>query len=456
MPINSYIPPQLMSPVDGSLLANEDATGHLGDPEQAQSTNIQRLNSHSSQASDRRRRGSSLGNFFSSFTSTLRQQGLQLNPQQNPQLNAQASMSTSPGLIPHTSSSASLASSFNGTTSNLSHQPSNMTMRPSLPDSRRSSTTTGNQATTGISSQSLSLAMSPTVTDIQDINVLNRSSSSLNRRNSTGQDLVQTDELMDTMDDIYEESEELARTRHNSTLVTPLLEESVAEKREADGSFSIRLTPYIDHSSSSPALYFSPLIRKLKPGLKLPIGRYTDRNREAVQAPPGSSAPVVFKSKVVSRTHLEIFVDDNGVWFIKDLKSSSGTFLNHIRLSPAGIESEDRVISDGDILQLGMDFRGGSEEIYRCVKVRVELNKSWKRKTHKFNKDAHKKLLGEETECCICLNDLRVGDSIFISPCSHSWHYKCVRPLLVKNYPQFHCPNCRAITDLEEDDDDED
>lgn len=34
-------------------------------------------------------------------------------------------------------------------------------------------------------------------------------------------------------------------------------------------------------------------------------------------------------------------------------------------------------MNDGDIVQLGIDFKGGEEMIFRCVKIRVELNKGW-------------------------------------------------------------------------------
>jgi hypothetical protein len=36
-----------------------------------------------------------------------------------------------------------------------------------------------------------------------------------------------------------------------------------------------------------------------------------------------------------------------------------------------------------------------------------------------------------------------------VAPCSHVWHYKCIRPLIEKEYPIFLCPNCRGIADLE-------
>lgn len=41
--------------------------------------------------------------------------------------------------------------------------------------------------------------------------------------------------------------------------------------------------------------------------------------------------------------------------------------------------------------------------------------------------------------------------SLFVAPCSHVWHYKCIRPLIEKEYPCFLCPNCRAVADLDRD-----
>lgn len=46
---------------------------------------------------------------------------------------------------------------------------------------------------------------------------------------------------------------------------------------------------------------------------------------------------------------------------------------------------------------------------------------------------------------------LQPCQSLFVAPCSHVWHYKCIRPLVEKEYPTFLCPNCRAIADLERD-----
>lgn len=242
---------------------------------------------------------------------------------------------------------------------------------------------------------------------------------------------------------------------------------------DKDGTYLIRLTPLIDHSSTASGLYFSPVIRKMKPSTSISIGRYTEKNKSAAHAPQGSSAPIVFKSKVVSRTHALFQCNNDGQWFLKDCKSSSGTFLNHIRLSPASQELTLMPLIDGDIIQLGMDYRGGTEEVYRCVKMRCEFNKSWQRKVNQFNLAIHKKLqnlaIGPEastdpienalhsatkdelSECAICLLKLEPCQALFISPCSHSWHYKCIRPIIIKSYPQFYCPNCRSMCDLETD-----
>lgn len=260
--------------------------------------------------------------------------------------------------------------------------------------------------------------------------------------------------------------------------------------KDKDGYFSVRLTPLIDHSSSNSGLYFAPVIRKAKCNKAISIGRYTEKNKASACAPQGSDAPIVFKSKVVSRTHALFQCNEDGQWFVKDCKSSSGTFLNHIRLSPASQESSLMPLIDGDIIQLGMDYRGGTEEVYRSVKMRCEFNKSWQRKVNQFNLQMHQKLKNLSvqnhspdisdnnqfglngqldnnpindalqkdglSECAICLLKLEPCQALFISPCSHSWHYKCIRPIIIKSYPQFYCPNCRSMCDLETDIEDED
>ncbi|KAI1431220.1 SMAD/FHA domain-containing protein [Xylaria sp. CBS 124048] len=230
---------------------------------------------------------------------------------------------------------------------------------------------------------------------------------------------------------------------------------------------SIRLSAFYDPRSNRPSLSFTPVARTLPTGREIiRVGRYSERENNApVPMNTPSAAPVGFKSKVVSRRHCEFWFE-KGKWFVKDVKSSSGTFLNHIRLSAPGTESKPYPINDGDIVQLGIDFKGGEEMIYRCVKMRVELNRGWQAKPNTFNMATHKRLRdltatgasataspsesAHAQDCSICLNAIAPCQSLFVAPCSHTWHYKCIREMLHgPSWPIFMCPNCRATADLD-------
>ncbi|KAI0659082.1 hypothetical protein C8Q70DRAFT_148684 [Cubamyces menziesii] len=220
----------------------------------------------------------------------------------------------------------------------------------------------------------------------------------------------------------------------------------------------IRLVPHIDSRRS---LRFDPISRDVREGdPPLRIGRFTDRSGLGLAAANAmGSNKLAFKSKVVSRAHAEIWVEAGGRFFIRDTKSSSGTFLNHVRLSPANNESRPHELKDGDLLQLGVDYQGGTEDIYKCVKIKVEVNREWQSHTNPFNANALKQLKaiaipqqsgnGKKVAAKSALPDCCI--SLFIAPCSHAFHYKCIRPLLESNHPAFSCPLCRTFADLEED-----
>lgn len=148
---------------------------------------------------------------------------------------------------------------------------------------------------------------------------------------------------------------------------------------------TIRLIPHQDPRSNRPSLSFPPIQRTLPhEDCIIRVGRYSER--DANPNPPAntpSSAPIGFKSKVVSRRHCEFWCSQ-GQWYIKDVKSSSGTFLNHIRLSQPNVESRPWPVNDGDVVQLGIDFRGGEEMIFRCVKIRVECNRAWQKTLNNY------------------------------------------------------------------------
>jgi len=54
-------------------------------------------------------------------------------------------------------------------------------------------------------------------------------------------------------------------------------------------------------------------------------------------------------------------------------------------------------------------------------------------------------------DCCICLFAVTIRQALFIAPCSHAFHYKCIRPLLDGHPSAFSCPLCRTFADLDED-----
>ncbi|PPQ76646.1 hypothetical protein CVT26_013900, partial [Gymnopilus dilepis] len=153
----------------------------------------------------------------------------------------------------------------------------------------------------------------------------------------------------------------------------------------------IRLVPHLDSRRS---LRFDAIGRDLKEGdPALRIGRFTDRSGLGLAAVNAmGSNKLAFRSKVVSRAHAEIWVESGGRFYVKDTKSSSGTFLNHVRLSPANTESRPFQIKDGDILQLGVDYQGGAEDIYKSVKIRIEIGREWQAGANAFNTNALKNL----------------------------------------------------------------
>lgn len=191
--------------------------------------------------------------------------------------------------------------------------------------------------------------------------------------------------------------------------------EAAAHSSIDPADLTISFIPQPSLNSSHPPLSFAKITRTLSsPDTVLRIGRYSDPPRPArddQNASPGGEvasannggagvgsgpedvasgaissgsggstshrpdSPIGFKSKVVSRRHCEIWYQGSE-WYIKDVKSSSGTFVNHFRLSGPKSESLPHRIRNGDIIQLGIDFRGGQEEIFRCVKMTVLIGKN--------------------------------------------------------------------------------
>eukprot|EP00123_Amoebidium_parasiticum_P013429 comp21946_c2_seq1/m.31630 comp21946_c2_seq1/g.31630 ORF comp21946_c2_seq1/g.31630 comp21946_c2_seq1/m.31630 type:complete len:418 (-) comp21946_c2_seq1:159-1412(-) len=89
----------------------------------------------------------------------------------------------------------------------------------------------------------------------------------------------------------------------------------------------------------------------------------------------------IFENQVLSRNHAEIWWDHRtGQLMIRDTKSSNGTYLNNMRLSKSGEESDPVPISHGATLQLGEDADEHSGPRFRCVKARVLIH--WPNASH--------------------------------------------------------------------------
>lgn len=81
-----------------------------------------------------------------------------------------------------------------------------------------------------------------------------------------------------------------------------------------------------------------------------------------------------FDSKVLSRQHAELWADKSGKIWIRDIKSSNGTFVNGQRLSPENRESEAHEIRESDTLELGIDIVSEDQNtiVHHKVSAKVE------------------------------------------------------------------------------------
>lgn len=81
-----------------------------------------------------------------------------------------------------------------------------------------------------------------------------------------------------------------------------------------------------------------------------------------------------FDSKVLSRQHAEIYAERNGKIYIRDVKSSNGTFVNGTRLSQENRESEPHELQTADHLELGIDIVSEDQKtvVHHKVAAKVE------------------------------------------------------------------------------------
>jgi pSer/pThr/pTyr-binding forkhead associated (FHA) protein len=92
-------------------------------------------------------------------------------------------------------------------------------------------------------------------------------------------------------------------------------------------------------------------------GKRAVIGRF-DVETGPVDVDLGALPEVAY----VSRHHAEIWCDDRGNWFIKDLGSQNGTFVRPASATKFQRVLQDQPVSDGDEIAFGnarFEFRTG-------------------------------------------------------------------------------------------------
>ena len=91
----------------------------------------------------------------------------------------------------------------------------------------------------------------------------------------------------------------------------------------------------------------------------------------AKSKPQGDNA--IFDCKVLSRNHALIWFED-GKFFLKDTRSSNGTFINNNRLGPANEDSPGKEIHSNDIIQFGVDVVDSTNKVtHGCIILRIKL-----------------------------------------------------------------------------------
>ncbi|KAF8903870.1 hypothetical protein CPB84DRAFT_1845549 [Gymnopilus junonius] len=121
-----------------------------------------------------------------------------------------------------------------------------------------------------------------------------------------------------------------------------------------------------------PALYLYPLNDTWAPKHIALTNQHTKIGRQTSSKTAPGERNGFFDSKVLSRQHAEVW-EENGKIYIKDVKSSNGTFINGERLSSEGHESEPFELKSDDIVEFGIDIVGEDNKtiIHHKVAARV-------------------------------------------------------------------------------------
>ncbi|KAI9652594.1 MAG: hypothetical protein M1831_006698 [Alyxoria varia] len=147
-------------------------------------------------------------------------------------------------------------------------------------------------------------------------------------------------------------------------MVHPAPQQNAGSYRAQGGSDS---TPMLSLLSMNGTFERKSISVPLHPDVQR-IGRQTNAK---TQPTPANG---YFDSKVLSRQHAEVWAERDGKIFIRDVKSSNGTFLNGKRLSSENKDSEPYALKEQDILELGIDIVSEDQKtvVHHKVAARVE------------------------------------------------------------------------------------
>lgn len=140
-----------------------------------------------------------------------------------------------------------------------------------------------------------------------------------------------------------------------------LVNENNIEHKSLDIKDMTPIGIFVCHNNSYP---FEDRKLCLKQAIK--IGRSVARAKAATDN-------AIFDCKVLSRNHAVLWYDSQK-FYLKDTKSSNGTFVNNKRLSQSGEESDPHEIFSGDIVQFGVDVVESTKKVtHGCIVALLKL-----------------------------------------------------------------------------------
>jgi pSer/pThr/pTyr-binding forkhead associated (FHA) protein len=177
------------------------------------------------------------------------------------------------------------------------------------------------------------------------------------------------------------------------------------------------------------------------------IGRSTDTTH---LEPQRDMPRLDWSPAVMSVHHCAIWCSSKG-WYIKDIASNTGTFLNYVRLSKPGIESPAYLLHDGDFIQLGQPGTHSDGELStQSFVVRIESDDPYRAENRNSGPPRRCKRDSREgsaerisADCTICSTPILQSQASLTAPCNHMWHYGCMqRCIKATSVLGFLCPIC--------------